>query len=103
MDTDTNTIEKKKTATSQDIKPPRMYKVIIHNDDYTPVDFVITLLISLFRHDPQRAAQITMDVHNQGSAVAGIYSLEIAEQKVVDATQLSRNNGWPLLLNMEPE
>jgi ATP-dependent Clp protease adapter protein ClpS len=44
-----------------------------------------------------------MDVHNQGSAVAGIYSLEIAEQKVVDATQLSRNNGWPLLLNMEPE
>jgi ATP-dependent Clp protease adaptor protein ClpS len=103
MDTDTNTIVKKKTVTSQDIKPPRMYKVVIHDDDHTPVDFVITLLINLFRHDPQIAAQITMDVHNKGSAVAGIYTLEIAEQKVVDATQLSRNNGWPLLLNMEPE
>lgn len=103
MDTDTNTIVEKKTVTSQNIKIPRMYKVIIHNDDYTPVDFVIALLVKLFRHDPQRAAQITMDVHNKGSAVAGVYSMEIAEQKVVDATQLSRNNGWPLLLNTEPE
>lgn len=100
---DTDTIIDKKTVTSQDIKPPRLYKVIIHNDDYTPVEFVIVLLVNVFKYAQARAVQLTLDVHNNGNAVAGVYPCEIAEQKVADSVSLARSNGFPLVVNMEPE
>lgn len=100
---DTDTVIEKKTVTSQEIKPPRLYKVIIHNDDVTPVEFVIVLLVNVFKYAQAKAVQVTLDVHNNGHAVAGVYPFEIAEQKVYDSLSLSRSNGFPLITSMEPE
>lgn len=85
------------------IAEPNMWKVIFLNDDHTPMDFVISLLIEIFRHNPETARNITMQVHEQGSGVAGTYSYEIAEAKSVEATNLSRTNGFPLQIKMEEE
>ena len=80
-----------------------MWKVIFINDDLTPIDFVISLLIDIFKHNFETARNITMQVHEQGSGIAGVYSYEIAEAKSVEATNLSRNNGFPLQIKMEEE
>jgi len=78
--------EKVKTV----ITEPKRYKVIFLNDDKTPIEFVIDLLKSVFRHTDETAKDITLKVHNEGSAVVGVYSFEIAEQKGVEATNLAR-------------
>lgn len=96
------TIEKKKTTLKQ-IKAPGKYKVIICNDDVTPVDFVISMLVMVFNHSESHAVQLTQLVHHQGSAVAGIYSYEIAEQKGLDATDLARENDFPLIIKITAE
>jgi ATP-dependent Clp protease adaptor protein ClpS len=85
------------------IKEPPKYKVLLLNDDYTPVDFVIALLITIFKHSETSATNITLKIHNEGSGVAGIYTYEIAEQKAMDATNLARANGYPLIIKVEPE
>lgn len=85
------------------IAEPKKYKVLFLNDDYTPMDFVVELLVTVFKHDVSSAQQITMKVHNEGSAIAGIYSFEIAEQKGTEATQLSRQHGFPLAIKVEQE
>lgn len=85
------------------IAEPSMWKVILLNDDHTPIDFVISLLIEIFKHNIDTARSITMQVHEQGSGVAGVYSHEIAEDKSVEATNLSRANGYPLQIKMEEE
>lgn len=95
-------IEKKKIATKK-LQEPKKYKVIICNDNVTPIDFVIGLLMSIFRHSENDAYDITMAVHNKGSAVAGIYNYEIAEQKAIDSINLARSNGYPLLVKVEEE
>jgi len=82
---------------------PGKFKVIIFNDDATPMDFVIALLMKIFRHSESAATELTMKVHNQGSAVAGVYVYEIAEQKGMEATNISRQNGFPLVIKVEPE
>lgn len=82
---------------------PRKYKVIVCNDDYTPMEFVIVMLMKIFKHSETAATDLTMTIHNTGSAVAGVYSYEVAEQKMVDATELARYNGWPLILKIEQE
>jgi ATP-dependent Clp protease adaptor protein ClpS len=90
-------------TTDKRIKEPSRYKVVILNDDYTTVEFVILLLVRIFRHTTDSAIRITQEIHDQGSGVAGIYSYEIAEQKVIDATELSRANNFPLLIKAVPE
>jgi len=85
------------------VSEPTLWKVIFLNDDVTPMDFVISLLIEVFKHNPQSAYDITIQVHEQGSGIAGVYSHEIAEAKSVEATHLSRNNGFPLQIKMEEE
>lgn len=95
-------VEKKK-VNSRKIQEPKKYKVIICNDDVTPMDFVIAMLMSVFRHDQERAYNLTMTVHHQGSAVAGIYHYEIAEQKAIDGVNLARSHGYPLLIKVEEE
>jgi ATP-dependent Clp protease adaptor protein ClpS len=85
------------------ITEPKRYKVLFLNDDYTPIDFVIELLIVVFKHTQDTAKDLTMKVHNEGSAVAGIYSYEIAEQKGTEATQLSRQHGFPLQIKIDQE
>jgi ATP-dependent Clp protease adaptor protein ClpS len=82
---------------------PKKFKVVLHNDDKTPMAFVIELLVGLFNHDTARAENITMEVHTNGKGVAGIYYYEIAEQKALEATNISRNNGFPLTFTVEEE
>ena len=91
--------EKVKTV----ITEPKRYKVIFLNDDKTPIEFVIDLLKSVFRHTDDTAKDITLKVHNEGSAVVGVYSFEIAEQKGVEATNLARQAGFPLQIKIDPE
>lgn len=87
----------------QTVTEPKRYKVIFLNDDKTPIEFVIELLVTLFRHTEETAKDITLIVHNEGSAVAGIYTYEIAEQKTIESTALSRQNGFPLQIRIEQE
>ena len=95
------TITKVRETTKIKIQEPVKYKVVVYNDDKTPVDFVVAMLIKVFRHSESTALDLTMKIHNDGSAVAGIYSFEIAEQKGVEATSLARQYGHPLLIKVE--
>jgi ATP-dependent Clp protease adaptor protein ClpS len=99
----TDTVIEKKTITTRKVKEPSKYKVIVCNDDVTPVEFVVAMLVSVFNHEERQAINLTLAVHNKGSAVAGIYSFEIAEQKVLDATNMAQVNGYPLVVKMEAE
>ena len=85
------------------VSEPTLWKVILLNDDVTPIDFVISLLIEIFKHNFESARTITMQVHEQGAGVAGIYNFEIAEAKASEATTLSRANGFPLQIKIEEE
>ena len=98
-----DTIVEKKTRTINKLKEPGKYRVIVCNDDTTPVEFVISLLIAVFKHNENTALTLTLAIHNQGSAVAGTYSFEVAEQKAVDGTNLARAHGFPLIIKVEPE
>jgi ATP-dependent Clp protease adaptor protein ClpS len=82
---------------------PGMYKVVVQNDDHTPMDFVIALMMHIFKHNEERAKELTIQIHEQGSAVAGVYTYEVAEQKGVESTMLARQNGWPLAVRVEEE
>lgn len=85
----------------QIVLEPEPVKVIILNDDITPVDFVIELLIKIFKHTEESAKEITLTIHNEGSGVVGAYSFEVAEQKTKEAIEESRNRGFPLQVRME--
>jgi ATP-dependent Clp protease adaptor protein ClpS len=82
---------------------PRRWKVILLNDDTTPMEFVISVLIEIFKHTHETASDIMLQVHETGSVVAGIYSFEIAEAKAVESTNLARQNGFPLQIKLEEE
>jgi ATP-dependent Clp protease adaptor protein ClpS len=82
---------------------PGKYKVVIQNDDTTPMDFVIALLMHVFKHDEHRAKEITLEIHEKGAGIAGIYSYEVAEQKGIEGTTIARQNGWPLAIRIEEE
>lgn len=79
---------------------PSMYDVIFLNDDYTPMDFVIHILMSMFGHDEVTAENVTHRIHDNGQGVAGSYFLEIAEQKASEATLMSRQNEFPLQIKV---
>jgi ATP-dependent Clp protease adaptor protein ClpS len=83
------------------VKEPSQYKVIFLNDDKTPIEFVVNLLVELFKHSQETAVAITMKIHQEGSGVVGIYTYEIAEQKAVEATSICRDNGFPLKIRVE--
>lgn len=85
------------------IQPPKLWKVIFINDDQTPMELVIELLTKIFRHSESRAKEITLEIHNTGSGVAGVYPYEIAEQKGIEATAIARHNGSPLRIQVEQE
>lgn len=82
---------------------PSRYNVIFINDDQTPIDWVIELLIEIFRHKETSAQELTLKIHNEGSAIVGIYHYEIAEQKLYETVKLSRDQGFPLMAKMEEE
>jgi len=85
------------------ISEPKRWKVILLNDDSTPMEFVIGLLVEIFKHSVDAAQDIMLQVHETGSGVAGVYSFEIAEVKAVEATNLARTNGFPLQIKLEEE
>jgi len=82
---------------------PLRYKVVLLNDDQTPVEWVIKVLADIFKHTNETAEKITLTIHTEGSGIAGIYTYEIAEQKVIEATTESRNHGFPLQIKLEEE
>jgi len=85
------------------VSEPKNWKVILLNDDTTPMEFVISILIDIFKHTIESSKEITIQVHETGSGVAGVYSFEIAEAKAVEATTQARANGFPLQLKLEEE
>ena len=84
-------------------KEPRRYKVIIHNDDFTTMDFVVKVLRDIFFMNEQDAETLRRQVHNTGQAVVGIYSYDIAQTKSQKAIKMARENGFPLRLSVKPE
>ena len=98
----TPTLEKKK-QTSRQAKEPGKFKVIVFNDDVTTVEFVVDMLVTIFRYTEEQAFDLAITIHQKGSAVAGVFTYEIAEQKAIDATNMARDNGFPLITKIEPE
>jgi ATP-dependent Clp protease adaptor protein ClpS len=89
--------------TRQETKKPELYKVLLLNDDYTTMDFVVDVLETIFHKQPAEAYRIMMMVHTQGKGLCGVYPHEVAETKVATVIDLARENGFPLLAAMEPE
>ncbi len=83
--------------------PPRRFKVLLLNDDYTTMEFVVHVLVDVFLQPYDSAVDIMLRVHNEGSGLAGIYSREVAETKIARVTELARDNEFPLRCTMEPE
>ena len=93
-----NTLEATRT---QKPKPPSMYSVLLFNDDYTPMEFVVEVLERFFNKNREQATQIMLQVHTKGSGVCGIYPLDIAETKVSQVLVLAKEQGHPLQCNMQ--
>ncbi len=83
-------------------KKPPLYKVLLHNDDYTTKEFVVMVLQGIFNKDEGQAVRIMMHVHSSGVGVAGIYTHEVAETKIAKTMNLARSYEYPLQLTMEP-
>ena len=86
-----------------EVTEPVKYKVIFLNDNATPMEWVVEILTTIFKHTTETASQIMLTIHEEGAEVVGIYTYEIAEQKSVEATNLSRENGFPLQIRVEKE
>ena len=91
-----------KTKDASGLFTPKRYNVVLMNDDFTPIDFVISLLIDVFHHTMETAKELTAVIHDKGSGIAGTYDFEIAEQKALEATMMSRNSKFPLVVKLEP-
>jgi len=83
------------------LRPPKQYKVIVINDDYTPMEFVVQVLMMFFSMDDAKATRVMMSVHTKGKGICGIFSHEIAETKVDQVNEYSRMNQHPLMCTME--
>lgn len=99
----TDTATKQKSLVTTDLIEPRKFKVIFLNDDKTPMDFVVDVLMNIFNHDIKASHELTMQVHKEGSAVVGVYPYEIAEQKGIETTHIARQAGYPLNVKIESE
>lgn len=84
------------------IGKPRKYKVILHNDDFTPMDFVVVLIHYVFKKDPKTAYRLMMDIHEKGRGMMGTYSKEIADTKSTRCNAVARESGYPLMSSVEP-
>lgn len=95
------TSETSDVRTEHDTKEPPMYKVLLHNDDYTTMEFVVHVLMAVFNKPIDEATRIMLNVHRKGVGVCGMYTFEVAETKVMTVTRLARENGHPLKCSME--
>lgn len=87
--------------TKPQLKKPPLYKVILINDDYTPMEFVVHILEMVFNHNREQATQIMLHVHKLGKGVCGVFTKDVAETKVAQVNNYSRENKHPLLCEME--
>jgi ATP-dependent Clp protease adaptor protein ClpS len=92
-----------KTRPRRKVQRPSLYKVLLHNDDYTTMEFVVEVLKTVFHHGEHEATRIMLHVHHNGVGIAGTYPLEIAETKAEKAMSLARASQYPLLVTVEPE
>ena len=89
--------------TRDEVEPPKRYAVLMHNDDYTTMEFVIEVLVEIFRKPEAEAFQIMLNVHHQEVGIAGIYPADIAETKIAQVHSRARAAGFPLRCSMEEE
>ena len=99
--TETAQTKKLKKKTKK-LRPPRDYKVILHNDDFTPMEFVTWILETVFHKNTPDAESIMLEVHKKGKGIAGVYTYEIAEQKAWDTLEAAKENEFPLQCSAEP-
>ncbi len=91
------------TRSQRKLARPRLYKVILHNDDYTTLEFVVEVLMYVFHHGEAAATEIMLNVHRKGAGVAGVYTYEVAETKVMQVKALAEKAEFPLLCTLEPD
>ena len=94
---------KPKTKAQPNTEQPRLHKVILINDDYTPREFVVTVLKLEFRMSEEQANHVMMTAHRRGACVVAVFTKDVAETKATRATDLGRSKGYPLLFTTEPE
>ena len=92
-----------KTKTKVKTARPRLHKVILLNDDYTPREFVVLVLKAVFRMSVEQANRVMMTAHQRGTCVVAVFTKDIAESKATEATELGYQNGYPLMFTTEPE
>src|SRR4029077_7287411 len=97
------TVTKPKTRVKTKVKRPRLHKVILVNDDYTPREFVVTVLKGEFRMSEDQAYRVMMTAHRRGACVVAVYARDVAETKATRATEAGRSKGHPLTFTTEPE
>lgn len=100
---ETETLVKHEIEDDIDLLEPGKFRVVVMNDNKTPMEFVILLLMRIFHHSQDVAERLTLKIHNEGSASAGIYTYEVSEQKAIEGTTLARDNNFPLVIKVEPE
>lgn len=91
------------TKSRQQVQRPRKYKVLLHNDHYTSMEFVVEILTRIFRKSEPESVEIMLHVHERGVGIAGVYPYAVAETKVENVHQSAEANGFPLKCSMEPE
>src|SRR6202161_51874 len=97
------TVTKPRTKVKTKTERPRLHKVILINDDYTPREFVVTVLKAEFRMSEDQALRVMMTAHRRGACVVAVYTKDVAEAKATNATDAGRSKGYPLLFTTEPE
>jgi len=90
-----------RTRTEKKLKQPPLYRVLLHNDDYATMEFVVHVLQSIFNHSEAEATQIMLHVHRKGIGVAGVYAREVAETKIEQVHALARSHEFPLRCSMD--
>jgi ATP-dependent Clp protease adaptor protein ClpS len=103
MSENTRKNEKEDVLTRERTEEPKKFKVILLNDDYTSMEFVVWVLMTIFRHSQAGATRIMLHIHNTGIGVAGIYSREVAETRIAQVHEVAKEAGHPLQCTMEPE
>lgn len=91
------------TSTAQQVQRPKRFKVLLHNDDYTTMEFVVAVLRSIFNKPVSEAVRIMLNVHERGLGVAGVYPKQVAETKVATVHNRAHDAGYPLRCSIEPE
>lgn len=102
-DDDVGVVTRTRTESKKKLAKPPMWKVLLHNDDYTTREFVVFILEGIFHKSGSDAVAIMLHVHNNGVGVAGVYTRDVAETKVEQVKALAKEHQYPLLCTMEPE